>query len=484
LAGGAAVLAVTYLALLFPEPVTVLPDAASKETFAWKQDAFWAELEKQFNQARATGCTGVVDRITDLTASVHAVLDRISKTTSGPEAPAFSELEAGIFRLAPLIAACPQHLADYMTLMSRLRAEVKGQSQNWELNAAARDRLYRLLYGSRIALEEVMLQAPAGSDLPRTAQGQDVASRTPPAPFLGAQIHSGDILLSRGGAPTSALIARGNDYPGVFSHAALVYVDESNNQPLVVESHIESGVVVSTLDQYLADKKLRIVALRLRPDLPEMIADPMLPHKAAAAVFAAAKSHHIPYDFAMDHRQHDAQFCSEVASAAYEAKGIHLWKAMTFISSPTVRAWLGSVGARNFETQEPSELEYDPQVAVAGEWRERDTLFKAHVDDAVIDIMLEEAAAGEPLPYPMLMLPASRLAKAYSFVLNRLGKIGPIPEGMSATAALRVKRYRDDHARIADRVLQGAAEFQKSNGYLPPFWELRRLAHEAKKEKP
>jgi hypothetical protein len=34
-------------------------------------------------------------------------------------------------------------------------------------------------------------------------------------------------------------------------------------------------------------------------------------------------------------------------------------------------------------------------------------------------------------------LPLSRIAKAYSAVLNLLGKAGPVPEGMSATAALR-----------------------------------------------
>jgi hypothetical protein len=41
---------------------------------------------------------------------------------------------------------------------------LKKQSENWDLNdRASRDRLYRLMYGGRAALEEVMLQAPAGS---------------------------------------------------------------------------------------------------------------------------------------------------------------------------------------------------------------------------------------------------------------------------------------------------------------------------------
>ncbi|HRY73404.1 MAG TPA: hypothetical protein P5165_09285, partial [Spirochaetia bacterium] len=76
------------------------------------------------------------------------------------------------------------------------------------------------------------------------------------------------------------------------------------------------------------------------------------------------------------------------------------------------------------------------------EWRDRAALLKAHVDDAVTDVMLAAANPGEPLPYSHLRLPPARLAKAYSFVLNMAGKFGPIPEGMSATTALRVAEYR------------------------------------------
>ena len=44
--------------------------------------------------------------------------------------------------------------------------------------------------------------------------------------------------------PTSALIARGNDYPGNFSHIALVHIDSSTRAITVVEAHIELGVAI------------------------------------------------------------------------------------------------------------------------------------------------------------------------------------------------------------------------------------------------
>ena len=142
----------------------------------------------------------------------------------------------------------------------------------------AKNTLYRLLYGNRIAIEEIMLQLPDNHVAP-LIKGIDEPSSTPSANMLGVNIHSGDILVSRGGAPTSALIARGNDYPGNFSHIALVHIDEKTKLISIIESHIERGVTISTLKEYLDDKKLRIMVLRLRFDL--IRDNPMVPHLAA-----------------------------------------------------------------------------------------------------------------------------------------------------------------------------------------------------------
>src|SRR6266487_3883164 len=275
-----------------------------------------------------------------------------------------------------------------------------------------RARLYRSLYGARAALEETLLQVPR-ERFPAVVLGDDEPSATPSATVRDVTIHSGDILVSRGGAATSALIARGNDFPGNFSHVALVHVDETTQQASVIESHIESGVAVSPIEKYLTDTKLRILALRLRADLPQLAADPLLLHKAASLAVSNALARHIPYDFTMDYHDPTRLFCSEVASAAYQPFGVTLWMGLSHLSTPGVTSWLAALGARYFETQEPSDLEYDPQLRVVAEWRDPDTLFQDHADNAVIDTQLEAAEAGQPLDYPWPMLPFARLAKGY-----------------------------------------------------------------------
>ncbi len=65
-------------------------------------------------------------------------------------------------------------------------------------------------------------------------------------------------------------------------------------------------------------------------------------------------------------------------------------------------------------------------------------------------------------------------------MLNFLGKVGPIPEGMNATTALRVGRLKLAHTTLQVQVLGSAAQFQAQHGYKPPYWELVRMAQEAK----
>jgi hypothetical protein len=338
-----------------------------------------------------------------------------------------------------------------------------------------------MLYGGRMALEEVMLQAPAGT-YAGLIMGQNESSVVPPFEMIGGTLRSGDILVSRGGAPTSALIARGNDYPGNFSHIALLHVDEKTGVPSIMEAHIERGVVVSTLEEYLKDKKLRIMVLRLRADLPQMKADPMLPHKAAQKALEEVKARHIPYDFAMDFRDHSLQFCSEVASAAYQQFGINLWKWTTRMSAPGVVRWLTDFGVTHFETQAPADLEYDPQLTVVAEWRDPEALWQDHVDSAVVEAMLEGADEGDRLTCPWYLLAPGRILKAYCAVLNQFGVVGPIPEGMDVPAALRNLDLDSRHRAIRAKVLTRAAAFREKEGHRPPYWDLVRMANQARAE--
>ncbi len=472
----AAALAVVYCLLLIPAPSSPPLSPGSASPFLWDKDAYWTQLEAMYLKARDTDSAALAASVDAGLREIKTLLDSCLKITVAPSSPLLPRLEQAIFELSPAIAAQPGHLREFVQFRTHLRTTIKDMSRHWDMSSAdSRDHLYRLLYGSRIAIEEIMLQAETDS-VPALVIATNEPSATPSVEVLGVTIHSGDILLSRGGAPTSALIARGNDYPGNFSHVALVHVNADDATVSIIESHIEIGVAVASVDDYLRDTKLRILVLRMRTDHPALTADPMLPHKAATHALERAQHEHIPYDFAMDFRDGSKLFCSEVASGAYSKFGVELWSCLSKISSIGVRSWLGAFGVIHFETQEPSDLEYDPQLRVVAEWHDPETLYKDHLDNAVIDVMLEGAEAGQRLQYDWYMLPVARLAKVYSLARNLSGGAGPIPEGMTATAALKNDWFSREHARIKENLIILAEEFREERGYRAPYWKLVKLA--------
>jgi hypothetical protein len=453
----------------------VADEPAATRPFAWNRDSLWQELEASFAQRRTEGCTTSQATRTAM-ASFDSTLVRLRAYRVAATDPVLDSLEHAVFELGTEVAACGSLGNQFVALQGRLREAVKWQSTAWDLASRdVRDRLYRALYGSRAAVEEVMLQQDVITPL---YVGADVPSATPSALSNSVRLHSGDILVSRGGYPTSALISRGNDYPGNFSHIAFVHVDSATSAISVVEAHIERGVVIATADEYIADWKLRIMVLRPRPDLPALKRDPMLPHRAATAMLNRARREHIPYDFAMDYGDPSRMFCSEVASAAYREQGVTLWTGISTISAPGLRRWLASFGVQSFETQEPSDLEYDPQLGVVAEWRDAASLYDDHIDNAVTDAMLEGAERGDELSFDWYTLPVARLLKGYSWMRQQLGGIGPIPEGMSASAALSNRTYTARHAALKSAVRAAADEWQAEHGYRPAYWTLVALARD------
>ena len=464
--------------LLVPagSPATVPP--ADAQPFLWDQDSFWASLEAEYLAARETGCDVAGERVD---RQLGVLADDVVWLEAGNVSPYDERLDAvesNLFAVAPLVAACPGHLSATLEVVNRLRSALKRASRDWDIgDSAARDRVYRILYGARMAVEEVLLQHE-DDDVPELVLGTNEPSQTPSVVFKGVRLHSGDILVSRGGAPVSALIARGNDYPGNFSHIALLHISDEQ-EVSVIEAHIEVGVTVATLERYLADKKLRIMVLRLDDTLEQLRADPLLPHRAATAALDEARQRHVPYDFAMYYEDPEKKFCSEVASAPYADLGVPLWEGRTTMSSRGTTAWLSALGVEQFTTYGPSDLEYDPKIVVVAEWRDREALFDDHVDNAVIDAMLEAAERGVVIDYNYFYLPMARIMKAYSLALNAAGRHGPVPEGMSATTALRSKWLDEQHQVIKADVLRRADAFTEKRGYVPPYWQLFEMARAA-----
>lgn len=473
-----AALAVLYGLLLIPDHSDTIPSATQSTVFEWNADALWHSLEDEFNAALVTDTNKLDVAIRSQFQLLQADINILQKDSVYDPTVLDSTLHH-FFAIAPLVAVRSGYADSLVKQYAVIKQLLKGSSRNWNMqDVAVKNNFYKCLYGMRAAVEEVLLQSNDTATSPVIYQNK-LSSSTPATVIEGIEVHSGDIFVSRGGAEVSALISRGNDYPGNFSHVALLYVDDKTKEPSFVEAHIERGVAVATAAQYLKDIKLRFMVLRLNAANVAYRHDLLLPHKAASFALQQHHQKHIPYDFALNYTDHHALFCSEVASQAYDTFGVKLWNNLSTISASGVRNWLYAFGVSNFVTQMPSDLEYDTDLDVVAEWCNKETLFKDHIDNAVMDVLIEQANKGEQLQYNIWQLPLVRLVKGYCMLMNSFGKEAIIPEGMSATQALKNQYFVAQFAALKKRTEPLVEKFIQQHHYRPPYWKLIKLTQQA-----
>jgi hypothetical protein len=113
----------------------------------------WQALEARFRDARSAGCPATAAEIRQRLQEGHQQLAALAGGQFDVSDPLFDAVESNLFNLGPLMAACPEHIAEYARLITSVRDAVKLQSWRWDVHdRKVRDRLYRLLYGGRTLL--------------------------------------------------------------------------------------------------------------------------------------------------------------------------------------------------------------------------------------------------------------------------------------------------------------------------------------------
>ena len=440
--------------------------------FRWDAASLFEQLEIEFDAVRALPLAEARTRADALEVTGASLLERVAAAHLAPLED-LGLLAALQFQYAVLGAAHPTLLGPAESFINRSRITVMRSAAAWPADRATHEGVYRVLFGGRIALEEALVQA--GPVLSELMEVESIPSATPSLEVQGVRVHSGDILLSRGGAPTSALIARGSDFANTFSHAALAHVDPETGVGTVVESLIETGTVLTSVEEYLEGKKHRILVLRLRPD--HSVDDPLLPHRAATRMLEQLRDNPADYDFGMAWHDPERMFCSEVIYHAYAPEGVELWSHRSAMTSSGLVRWLASLGVREFRTLVPSDLEYDARLGAVVEWRNLEALTDYRLDNAITDVLLEEADRGADLEYRWFALPATRLLKGASVVLGMLGWSPVIPTGMSTDAALRIRALVSEVSpTMKATLIERERDFEQANGFRAPYWTLVELA--------
>jgi hypothetical protein len=202
---------------------------------------------------------------------------------------------------------------------------------------------------------------------------------------LAHDLKSGDVILSRGNAYTSAAISSLGEFDTQFSHLSMIYRDESNKL-WTVEAHIEVGSIVRPLSEHIADNNFRTAIFRFE--------DPEVAAKAAQYIFervkkASQQEGNILYDFAFDQEESEKLFCSEVISHSIEHVTNKRYSIPLYPSQLMKRKaeFVKKLGIEAQASFIPSDIEVDPRFKLVAEWRDAARVTDNLQKDAVLQSM-------------------------------------------------------------------------------------------------
>ncbi len=245
---------------------------------------------------------------------------------------------------------------------------------------------------------------------------------------LKAELKSGDIILSRGNAYTSAAISNLGEFDTQFSHLSIVYRDPTG-ELWTVEAHIEVGSFVRPLQDHIDDKNFRAMIYRF--DNEEIAA------KAAEFIFKKVKkasdtTGNILYDFGFDMEESKQLFCSEVASYSYDVASEGQVKVPMFRSSLIKRKveFVRLLELKPDTSFIPADIEVDPRFTVVSEWRNAAKIQDNLEKDAILQSMfrwhdshgyrLNQASSKDSLIYRNVAWPLRRVPFLKKYFIDKL----------------------------------------------------------------
>jgi len=297
--------------------------------------------------------------------------------------------------------------------------------------------------------------------------------------FVSAEdLQTGDVIMTRGSAITSAAIARIGDIDSQFSHLALIYKDEKNGQALTLEAYIEDGAKIRTLKAFLHHGIHRAVVLRHK--------NRDLAARAAKLMYERFKKEKvIPYDFKMNLEDHSELFCSEVVANAYEiASGseVLLPKYKSTITGSN-HEFAQRLDINIAEMFAPGDMQLETQFDLVAEWRDLAWLSTLRQRDMAMTAMYNWVAEG----YKLSSTPKALLAKNLFWFMRKVPGVGELfadkfPTNMSREFLDTAMTLEFVGAKIVEGVVAKDEKFTAEKGRPMTAKELVSAAEEFRLE--
>lgn len=208
-------------------------------------------------------------------------------------------------------------------------------------------------------------------------------------------LKSGDVILSRGNAYSSAAIARIAQSDYQFSHLSFVYRNQDTKELFTSEAHIEIGSVTAPFESHIDEKNVRSVIFRH--------VDEGKAASASKAVYDRVKKQqetgkNVEYDFAMNYKDDSRLFCSEIISHGFKIAQpdddyVPKFKSkfskgnIPFLNTVGIPVTSENVGS--MDVFAPGDLQLDPNFELVAEWRNPKKLEESRFKDFILTKLFE-----------------------------------------------------------------------------------------------
>jgi hypothetical protein len=209
-------------------------------------------------------------------------------------------------------------------------------------------------------------------------------------------LKSGDVILSRGGAYSSAAIARIGESDFQFSHLSFVYRNPETNSLNTTEAHIEIGAVTAPFEEHLNEKNARSVVFRYN--------DSEVAKNASEFIYNRVKTQqstgkNIQYDFSMNYKDDSKLFCSEIISTGFHHElpnedyfpmfKSHFQKGLVpFLNNIGVPVTNDNI--TTLDVFSPADIQFDPRFDLVMEWRNPKKMEESRFKDFILTKLFQK----------------------------------------------------------------------------------------------
>jgi len=277
-------------------------------------------------------------------------------------------------------------------------------------------------------------------------------------------IVSGDFLLSSHDISYS-YFEQAKSIPELSTSIGLVVINGDSS--FYTSATPTDGLHITATSTFINKLFAKRVLLRLRDDIPEIIANPGIPHIAANFAYELAIQRDINYDFSSNQLKKTSLCEIGLLQFAYEGQDIE------FITSfsPTNDAFvysLNRLGIRNNTGPASSEILFHPSIEVIGIQLSGENIKSRNLEmaSAIINLTTIDAKLMKSLRWK---LPYYRLLKGYSHLISLMGNTPPIAKGMAPETALIHNYINDKNEELLPILMEMASQFELKNNYFPTY---------------